>query len=155
MAVHLGLEFCIGLGLGIGPLQIEDQRHQRLGDKAAAVNAEMAALIGTAAIGVQLSRFGAGTHEALARTRGAAAFAAWMKRLTKARSFSPGPRSTPDETSTRAAPVSKMASPTVSGVSPPDKAKGAFAVVSARQSKTTPLPPGSMVPAGAFESNRT
>ena len=41
----------------------------------------MAALVGTAAIGVQLSRFGAGTHDALARACGAAAFAAWMKRL--------------------------------------------------------------------------
>ena len=55
MAVHLGLEVGIGLGIGVGPLEIEDQRHQRLGDEAAAIEAEMAALVGAAAIGVQLS----------------------------------------------------------------------------------------------------
>ena len=36
MAVHLALEGGIGLGRGVGLLQIEDQRHQRLGDEAAA-----------------------------------------------------------------------------------------------------------------------
>ena len=76
MAVHLGLERRIGLGVGVGALQIEDQRHQRLGDEAAAIEAEMAALVRAAAIGVQLTLFGARAHEALARACGAADFAA-------------------------------------------------------------------------------
>ena len=53
MAVHLGLEVRIGLGLVVGLLEIEDQRHQRLGDEAAAIEAEMAALVRPAAIGIQ------------------------------------------------------------------------------------------------------
>ena len=72
MAIHLGLEARIGLGLGVSALKIEDQRHQRLGDEAAAIEAEMAALVRAAAIGVQLTLFGARAHEALARACGAA-----------------------------------------------------------------------------------
>ena len=49
IAVHLGLERRIGLGVGIGLFQIEDQRHQRLGDEASAENAEMPALVGAGA----------------------------------------------------------------------------------------------------------
>ena len=49
MAVHFLLEFRIGLGLRVGFLQIEDQRHQRLGDEAAAIDAEMSALVGAGA----------------------------------------------------------------------------------------------------------
>ena len=49
IAVHLGLEFRIGLGLGIGLLQFKNQRHQRLGDKTAAIDAEMAVLVGPGA----------------------------------------------------------------------------------------------------------
>ena len=49
VAVHLGLERRIGLGVGIGLFQIEDQRHQRLGDEASAENAEMPALVGAGA----------------------------------------------------------------------------------------------------------
>ena len=52
IAVHLRLERRIGLGLGVSVFQIEDQRHQRFRDKAAAENAEMPALVGTAAEGV-------------------------------------------------------------------------------------------------------
>ncbi|MGY3656118.1 hypothetical protein ACVJ19_002781 [Bradyrhizobium sp. USDA 376] len=52
IAVHLGLESRIGLGRGVGLFQIEDQRHQRFGDEASAENAEMAALVGAAAIGI-------------------------------------------------------------------------------------------------------
>ncbi|MGY4466062.1 hypothetical protein ACVWWK_001744 [Bradyrhizobium sp. LB9.1b] len=52
IAVHLGLEGRIGLGLGVGLLQIEDQRHQGFGDEASAENAEMAALVGPATIGI-------------------------------------------------------------------------------------------------------
>ena len=49
IAVHLRLERRIGLGVGIGLFQIEDQRHQRFGDKASAENAEMPALVGAGA----------------------------------------------------------------------------------------------------------
>jgi hypothetical protein len=44
--VELGLEGGIGLGRAIFALEIEDQRHQRLGDEAAAELAEMPALVG-------------------------------------------------------------------------------------------------------------
>ena len=56
VAVHFGGERRIGLGLGVGLLQIEDQRHQRFRDEAAAENAEMAALVGTAAEGIGFCR---------------------------------------------------------------------------------------------------
>ena len=49
IAVHLGLERRIGLGVGIGFFEIEDQRHQRFGDEASAENAEMPALVGAGA----------------------------------------------------------------------------------------------------------
>ena len=39
----------IGLGVGIGLFEIEDQRHQRFGDEASAENAEMPRCIGAAA----------------------------------------------------------------------------------------------------------
>src|SRR6185312_4611569 len=52
IAVHLGLEGWIGLGLGISLFQIEDQRHQRFRDKPSAEIAEMPALVGTAAEGI-------------------------------------------------------------------------------------------------------
>jgi hypothetical protein len=52
VAVHFRTEGRIGLGDGIGLLQIENQRHQRFGDKASAENAEMPALVRTAAEGV-------------------------------------------------------------------------------------------------------
>ena len=45
------------LGLVVGALQVEDQRHQRLGDEAAAEQAEEALLVGPAAIGVELRLF--------------------------------------------------------------------------------------------------
>ena len=51
---ELGVECRIGLGVVVGPLQVEDQRHQRLGDEAAAENAEVPALVGAAAEGVEL-----------------------------------------------------------------------------------------------------
>ncbi len=52
--VDLGLELRICLGRLIGLLQVQDQRHQRLGDEAAAIDAEEAALIGPGAEGVGL-----------------------------------------------------------------------------------------------------
>src|ERR1700723_2634075 len=52
IAVHLGLECRIGLGVRVGLLQSEDQRHQRFRDKAAAENTEMPPLVGPAAEGI-------------------------------------------------------------------------------------------------------
>src|SRR5690606_37038161 len=46
---ELGPERGIGLGRLVFPLQVEDQRHQRLGDETAAIEAEMAALVRTVA----------------------------------------------------------------------------------------------------------
>ena len=57
-AVELGVEGRVGLGLVVGLLQLEDQRHQRLGDEAAAEDAEMAALVGAVAEGIGLVDFG-------------------------------------------------------------------------------------------------
>ena len=47
--VELVLERRIGLGVIVGLFQIEDQRHQRFGDVAAAEDAEMPALVGAGA----------------------------------------------------------------------------------------------------------
>ena len=52
VAVHFGLERRIGLGVGVGLFQVEDQRHQRFGDEASAENAEMPGFVGTAAEGI-------------------------------------------------------------------------------------------------------
>ena len=51
-AVEFGLEGGIGLGVLVGLLQFEDQRHQRFGDKAAAIDAEQAVLVGAGAEGI-------------------------------------------------------------------------------------------------------
>ena len=48
-----------------------------------------------------------------------------MKCLTSSASLWPGARSTPEETSTIEAPVILIASPTFSGVRPPESANGA------------------------------
>src|SRR5258708_19712476 len=61
IAVHFRLECRIGLGVGVSLFQIEDQRHQRFRDKAPAENAEMTALVGTAAEGIWFSE----THRCL------------------------------------------------------------------------------------------
>ena len=95
------LEGRIVLRLGVGLLQLEDQRHQRLGDEAAAIDAEMPALVGAGAEGIGLldghapltTLFGAASLSAAAR-------AARMKARILSGSFTPGARSTPDETST-------------------------------------------------------
>ena len=46
MPVHFLLECGIALRLSVGFLELEDERHQRLGDKASAIDAEMSALVG-------------------------------------------------------------------------------------------------------------
>src|SRR5262245_47598980 len=152
--VKLGLEGGIGLGLGISAFEIEDERHQRLGDVASAIEAEMAALVGPGAIGVERIVLVARAHDAFALCCSPALLAARMKQVTRSGSFSPGARSTPEDTSTSAAPVMAMAAATVSGVRPPDSANGAPKPCSACQSKATPLPPGSSAAASALASNK-
>ena len=54
IAIHLGAERGIGLGGRVGLFQFQDQRHQRLGDKAPAIDAEMTVLIGPGTEGIAL-----------------------------------------------------------------------------------------------------
>ena len=51
---ELGLVGRVALRRLVGRLEVEDERHQRLGDEASAVQAEVAALVGAGAIGVRL-----------------------------------------------------------------------------------------------------
>src|SRR5829696_9129461 len=120
---HLGLEGRVVLRLVIGLLQLEDERHQRLGDEAPAEDAEMPALVRAGAEGVGLGLSGQATLS-LALSRSAqAARAARTKASIFAGSFSPGRRSTPEETSSARAPVSPIAAATFSGARPPDSMK--------------------------------
>src|ERR1035441_776281 len=109
MAVHFALKFRIGLSRRVGFLQIEDQRHQRLGDKAAAIDAEMPALVGAGAERIGLRRGHALTFDASAAS---AARAARIKARILSASFSPGVRSPSQETSTPGARVTRNASAT-------------------------------------------
>src|SRR5262245_51164513 len=54
MVVHLFLEAGIGLGFRVSLFELENERHERLGDKTAAIDAELPALIGTSAEGILL-----------------------------------------------------------------------------------------------------
>ena len=73
----------------------------------------------------------------------------------RAGSFTPGSLSTPDETSTAAAPVRRTASATLPACRPPESNHGSghSVPVSSRQSKLTALPPGSGEPFGGLASN--
>ena len=51
-AFKLGVKGGIGLGLAIGALKVENQRHQRLGDETSTENAEAAVFIRTIAEGI-------------------------------------------------------------------------------------------------------
>ncbi len=82
--------------------------------------------------------------------------AAATKAAILAGSFTPGALSTPDDTSTCRAPVSRIASATFSGVSPPASIQGRsqWRRASSRQSKASPLPPGRSAPFGGLASIR-
>src|SRR5690606_14532312 len=54
--LELRPELRVGLGLVPVPFQIEDQRHQRLGDEAAAEKPEHALLVGSGAEGIWQNR---------------------------------------------------------------------------------------------------
>ncbi len=68
--VELCLEGRIGLGGGIFPLEVEDQRHQRFRDIAAAELAEMPAIVGLGAIGIGCGH-GCGDWQSESRVSGA------------------------------------------------------------------------------------
>ena len=119
-AVELGVEGGIVLRRGICRFEFEDERHQRLGDEASAVQAEEAALVRAGAETVRLlcvSRRGAFLDAVAPSPRGALA----MKARMRAGSFLPGAVSTPEETSTPGAPVTRSASATLAGVRPPPR----------------------------------
>src|SRR6185369_4399377 len=117
VAVHLGLERRIGLGVGISLFQVEDQRHQRLGNEASAENAEMAALVRAGA-----ERIGqVWIHRTISSS---VARAARMKLRIISGSLMPGALSTPEDTSTPPARVTQTASATLSAESPPETMKG-------------------------------
>src|SRR5665213_166651 len=151
VAVHFLLKFRIGLGRSVGLLQLKDQRHQRLGNKAAAIDAKMPALVGAGTERIRLWRGHAFTASAASAAR-----AARMKALILSGSFSPGARSTPDDTSTPSARVMRNASATLPALSPPDSMKGipGSTPLSSVQSNGVPSPPGRVASCGARASNK-
>src|SRR5882672_3387093 len=149
VAVHFRSERRIGLGVGVGLLQIEDQRHQRFRDKASAENAEMPALVGTAAERVGQVWIHRTISSSVAR-------ATRIKSRIISGSLTPGERSTPEDTSTPPARVTRTASATLSALSPPETMNGSLRsrFSSTCQSNTAPKPPGRVAPLGAWASNR-
>src|SRR5258705_251956 len=149
LSVHSRLEGRIGLGVCIGLFQIEDQRHQRLGDEASAENAEMPALIGAGAEGIGQVWFHRTISSSVAR-------AARIKLRIISGSLMPGELSTPEDTSTPPARVTRTASATLSTLRPPETMKGSLRsrFSSTCQSNTAPSPPGRVAPFGARASNR-
>src|SRR5690606_35265301 len=152
VALH-EIDFCLKGGIGfrrlIGFFKIEHERHQCFGDKASAEYAETTPFIRSVSQGVWCRRAQGFSLSiclllSAAFTGLQAALAALMKASMSPGDFRPGAVSTPDETSTVFAPVTRIASPTLSGVRPPDSIQG----ISGRcpaisdQSKTRPFPPG-------------
>src|SRR5579863_3827682 len=155
ITAHLPLKLRIGLGLRVGFLQLENERHQRLGDEAAAVDAEMPALVGPGAERVWLLHGHACPTIGGVEWRAAAARAARTKTRIKSTSFSPGACSTPEETSTPGARVIRSASPTLPASSPPESMNGTLVSRSSSkfQSKALPRPPGRVASRGGNASN--
>src|SRR4029077_1946882 len=116
-SAQLGLECRIGFRGFIGALQIEHQRHQRLGDEAPAIGTEMTLRIGTAAPGI-----GRNAHADVP------AVVAARAAITKAEIISgllmPGAVSTPDDTSMPGASDAAIARATLSASSPPARSHG-------------------------------
>ena len=143
------LERGIGLCRVVGPLQLEDQRHQRFGDEAPAEEAEMAGLVGAGAdrswgsgssrssssragerpiIPVQSNQAQRAADRVALRQRArltprSRRRAASTKAAILAGSFTPGALSTPEETSTPGAPVMLERRRDVLGVQPADTAR--------------------------------
>src|SRR5262245_51219759 len=150
---HLAFERRIDSCRTIGTLKLEDKRHQRLGDEAPAEQTEMPALIRAGAERVELLD---GHTRLMAAVAGVwVVRAARMNSRILSRSFSPGLRSTPDETSTPGACVIRSAVATLSGSRPPESMKGMLrSRCSSRcQSNDLPSPPGRVASRGARASN--
>src|SRR5215510_6559081 len=116
MAVHLSSEGRVLFGVVVGLLQVENERHQRLGDETAAVKTEAPLLVGTGAEGIHLLR---NVHAGTLAER-----AARMKARIFSGSFAPGALSTPEETSTPGARVMRSASATFPAFNPPESMNG-------------------------------
>src|SRR6185312_12155823 len=101
----------------IGLFQVEQERHQGLGDKAAAEGAEMTLRVRPAAQGV-----GQGTSKRVHAPT--FALAAATNSAMRASLLTPGALSTPEETSTRVAPLTSIAWATFSGLRPPARNQG-------------------------------
>src|SRR5262249_2695117 len=155
VGVHLAAEASVVLRLAVSRFQLENQRHQRLGDEAATIEPEMPALVGPGAERIELLD----GHMLLMALSGAARLlapsrAAAMKARILSASFSPGVRSTPEETSTPGAAVMRSASATLSASRPPESMNGAqvWTFSSSRQSKRLPSPPGRVAASSARAS---
>src|SRR5207244_3663349 len=83
VALHLAAEARIVLRLGVSLLQLENERHQRLGDEAAAVEPEMPALVGPGAERVELLD---GHARLMALSGAARVLAPWRAAARSARS---------------------------------------------------------------------
>ena len=80
VTLQIGMERRVGLRRIIGLLDLQDQRHQRLGDKASAVVAEAAALVGAVAQAVGARRCNRRCHAAaisVRRCRSSPDFSYW------------------------------------------------------------------------------
>src|SRR3954468_16046265 len=153
VAVHFGLEGRIGLGGGVGLFQVEDQRHQRFRDEAAAEIAEMPAFVRTAAEGIWQEFWRGWIHRTIDSS---VARAARIKARIISGSLTPGAHSTPEETSTPPARVTRTASARLPALRPPDTLNGSLRsrFSSTRQSNTAPSPPGRVASLGARASIR-
>src|SRR5687767_9851823 len=99
---QLGIEGRILLRRLVGCFQLQDQRHQGLGDETPAIKPEMAALVRTGAVCVRLGCVhgsSPGFQPAARRAGWSATRTAATKARINAGSFWPGALSTPDETS--------------------------------------------------------
>ena len=115
--VEFRLKRRIGLRFPVFALEIEHQRHQRLGDIASAELAEMAAIIGLGTEGIDQ-----GIKVRVHRR------AALQKAAILSTFLIPGALSTPEEVSTSGAPVRRIASATLAGVRPPARPQGVGAL---------------------------
>ncbi len=124
VAVQLLVELRIGLGGAIGLVEVQHQRHQGLGHIAPAELAEAPVGVG---IGVEIVGDGSlDVHfgSILGWARAHARRTASRNAVMRCGSFTPGPRSTPEETSAIGARDSRMASATFQGSSPPARNHG-------------------------------
>src|SRR5262245_44232182 len=167
MVVHLFLEAGIDLGFRVRLFELENEGNERRGDNTAAIDAELPALIGTSPERVWLLHGHSGrlyltdrttedspSWRGVEKSSASATRAARINARILSGSFSPGPRSTPDDTSTPGARVIRRASDTLSASRPPDSMKGTGALISFRsvQSNGLPSPPGRVASLGARAS---